>query len=584
MPMLTDRLRGLVERARGAGTPAAVAVLVAGMVIAAAMILVWAGDRIFAIDEWEYVVGRRGWDPETFLRPINGHLLALPLVIYKTFLAAFGGTSHLPLTLLSIALHLGVVALLYAIAARRLGPWWGLVPAFAILYLGSGWEVMLNTAAMQNQVGIIAGLGAFLSLDRLGRRGDALTALLLVCSLASFTIGLAFTVGVAAWILLERVPGSSWRRIWVFAAPLALYVVWFAWARQFHQDSASGSALVALGSGVVDQLSSIAGGITGLYRQASGTTGGGERSDALAFVIVGLVVWGAVSGPRPTPSQGAALVTLAAYLTLVALGLSEIRPPQSSRYIYMGSLLLMVVAAELWPRGVRLRPGWLAVAAVAAGLALMSNVAGIKGGGDFFEDESAYNRAELGALELARDEVDPSFVPEAVPFPAGADPPHQDLGFTAGAYFDAIDEFGSPADSEAELATEPAAARDEADRISAAALPISLTDAPEHVTGTTAPQVVNSANADVSEHGGCVLIDPQSDAAPAGVVLTVPDGDLTFGGSAKPPLVALGRFADDLPVELTPTGPSGSIVIPGDAATRPWHAGFQFTAPAKVCG
>ena len=50
-------------------------------------------------------------------------------------------------------------------------------------------------------------------------------------------------------------------------------------------------------------------------------------------------------------------------------------------------------------------------------------MAEIRTAGSFFEQESEYNRAELGALELARPVVDPNFVPETGPasrcFPTG---------------------------------------------------------------------------------------------------------------------------------------------------------------------
>jgi hypothetical protein len=559
--------------------PLATLVLLAGMAVCAGLILYWTRDRIFAIDEWEYFIGRRGWDLETLLRPINGHLLALPLAVYKVLLDVFGGTSHLPFTLLTVVLHLGVVAMLYLIARERLGAWGALVPAGLILFLGSGWEVMLNTAAMQNQFGIIAGLGALAVLDRRGRRGDPLAAVLLACSLASFTIGLAFAFAALVFILLDRVRWSR-SRLWVVAAPLLAYAVWFAWARKFHQGETSAGAVAALGSGVFDQLSAILEGLTGLFRKPPGVNGT-EGGDVLVFIFAGLIALRFARAPRPTPAQGAALAALAAYLVLVGLGLSEIRPPGASRYIYMGGVLVVLAGVELWPATVRLRWRWLAVGAAALLLALMANVAGMKGGADFIKDESAYNRAELGALDLARDQVNPAFVPEPTSL-GPEDPPHQDLVFNAAQYFAAVGDYGSPADSESELAAEPAGPRAQADKVSAAALAVAAEPGKPAGSGPP-PQNLGALNADVEEHGACLRVTPLVEDAPAAVTVEVPAGGVGYEAE-RPPKIAIGRFADDQPVAIPPTSRAGTLSIPADASSRPWRASFAFTGSGKVCG
>jgi hypothetical protein len=549
------------------------------MVVCAGLILYWTRDRIFAIDEWEYVVGRQGWDLETLLRPINGHLLALPLAVYKLMLDVFGGTSHLPFTLLTVLLHLGVVAMLYVIARERLGAWGALVPAGVILFLGSGWEVMMNTAAMQNQFGIIAGLGALALLDRQGRRGDPLTAVLLACSLASFTIGLAFAFAALVFIVLDR-GRWSWSRLWVVAAPLLLYAIWFVWARKFHQGETTAGAVAALGSGIFDQLTAILEGITGFFRKPPGV-GGTEAGGALVFILIGLIGLRFARAPRPTPEQGAALAALAAYLVLVGLGLSEIRPPQSSRYVYMGSVLVVLVGIELWPVTVRLRWRWLAAGAVALLLAAMANIAGMKGGGDFIRDESAYNRAELGVLDLARDSVNPAFIPE--PFAFGPqDPPHQDLVFSAATYFAAVDDYGSPADSEGEIAGEPAGPRALADRVSAAALGATIVPGKPEGSASEAPVPVGAATGETTEKGSCLKVSAE-DGAPATVTVEVPEAGLGYAAKS-PPKVTIGRFADGEPVPLSATGREGTLSIHPDAASRPWRATFQFAGSGKVCG
>jgi hypothetical protein len=451
-----------------------------------------------------------------------------------------------------------------------------------MLFLGSGWEVMISTAAMQNQFGIMAGLGALISLDRLGRRGDVLTAALLVVSLASFTIGLAFALAVATWILLERVPGSSLRRLWVAAVPVVIYAVWFAWARKYHQGETSSEAVAAIGSGIVDQLSAILGGLTGLGRNPPGAKGAFGRTDALAYVFIALIAWRLIRGPRLTPAQGAALVALAAYLVLIALGLSDIRQSNASRYVYMGGLLVLLVAVELWPVG-GLSRRWIPVAVVVAGVSIASNLASLHGGGEFIEQESAANRAELGALVLARDQVDPGFVPESGDFGTGDKPePIRDLIYPSSEIFAATDDLGSPADTEDEIATETPAARSEADRMSVAALGIAVTES-SGSSGDEAPAEVSSSNADIDEGGGCLEVKPE-ETGPAVVVVNPVDGRVSYSADAPPTLISVGRFADGEPIELQGGGEDGEIAIPADAAAREWRVSLVFAGSAKVCG
>ena len=64
---------------------------------------------------------RSHWDPEVLLRPTLGHLTAGGMILYNLAFSAFGAESHLPLTLITIALQCLVAGLLYAYCSRRLG-------------------------------------------------------------------------------------------------------------------------------------------------------------------------------------------------------------------------------------------------------------------------------------------------------------------------------------------------------------------------------------------------------------------------------------------------------------------------------
>jgi len=68
----------------------------------------------------------------------------------------------------------------------------------------------------------------------------------------------------------------------------------------------------------------------------------------------------------------------------------------------MGSVLALLLIAALC-EGLRVRRGWVLAAAALTAVSLAANIATLHTAGRFFRVESAYNRAELAALELVRD-------------------------------------------------------------------------------------------------------------------------------------------------------------------------------------
>src|SRR6186997_1258495 len=64
--------------------------LVAMMVVAGALFLYETRATATWFDEWEWVLGRRGDDVGTFLRPHNGHLSLVPIAIYRVLFATAG--------------------------------------------------------------------------------------------------------------------------------------------------------------------------------------------------------------------------------------------------------------------------------------------------------------------------------------------------------------------------------------------------------------------------------------------------------------------------------------------------------------
>ena len=92
----------------------------------------------------------------------------------------------------------------------------------------------------------------------------------------------------------------------------------------------------------------------------------------------------------------------------------------------------------------------------------------LKHGKNFFAEQTVITRSDTAAIEIARRTVDPEFQlnPEIAGTPTLID-------IFAGKYLTAIDEFGSPAYTTAELEAAPPVGRRQADIVLANALPLS---------------------------------------------------------------------------------------------------------------
>ena len=96
--------------------------------------------------------------------------------------------------------------------------------------------------------------------------------------------------------------------------------------------------------------------------------------------------------------------------------------------------------------------------------------------------------------------------PQPRPHPANSDFDYFDQ-VTAGPYLSASEKFGSPAYSQSELASAPESAREAADKVLAAALPVSLRPGgAQPPSGGAPPRVVGPPNARSSMQGSCVTV------------------------------------------------------------------------------
>lgn len=558
-------------------------VLALAFAVATVLILGWGKGQTFVNDEWNYLVVVRGWSLETLLTPQNGHLILVPLLVYKSLFATVGADSHVPYQLTTIVLHLTVASLFFCLVRSRLPLAVAVALTVFVTFFGAGWDTIMGAYEIPNLTGMASGLAMLLALERRTRGGDLAACALLAISLASFSVGIAFALGALFSIWLGG--RAQWRRAWVALGPAILYLTWFLWARKFDQSQVTAEAASSLFSGMADQLAAICAAIAGLFR-APGSADlptliqiRPEWGYPLALALGGLVSLHVRRAPRSIRFWAVAGI-LVAYLALVALGLSPARAPNASRYVYMGGVLTLLLVAELG-RDIRWSTVVGLVAAVFFGLSLMANVAELRAGGHLFAAEGDTNRATLAALELSRDRVDPNLPIED----EATTHSHPDMLFPAWAYFDAAHDFGSPAFSADQLLGAGAQAREAADQELVRAFAISADPLPAHGLNRAglAPKLLSASNGRVTESGACLTMVPEPGRT-ASFQLELSSGGLAYRTAPHADVeLTLGRFGEAPSTSLPPVFGSAEISVPSDASDVAWRAELRTRARIFAC-
>jgi hypothetical protein len=546
------------------------------LVLTAAVVLRETRDTTLWFDEWGWALDRRH---SSLLESHNGHFSLIPLLIYRALFATAGMTDYLPYRVLVVIGHLSVAALLFIYARRRIGPLAALLPTAVLLTLGPAWQNFLWPFQIAWLISLSAGLVALLALDRGDRRGDAVACAGLAVALASSGIGVAIAAGLVVDVVGRRRP------LWIVAAPLAMYALWWLGyqeteffahnvvvAPQFAADAASGAVATVVG------LTEAHFDANGVLADAGATLFWGRP---LLLVAVLLLIW-RLAALRPVPVRVLALLaSAAAFWLLGGLQRAQFGSPDSSRYLYVGALFVLLLAVEL-VRGVRAGRELAALAVVLTGVVVVANLGDLRAGGRYLRSQASLARADLGALELARGDVQPGY--DAVAFPGI---PFVELH--ADRYFAAARALGSPAYSPSQLAGASEQGRLAADVEIATIQGIAPKPSAARA-GTTPPQVDAVTGGRVRTGGGCVRFTPDATTL-AGTVpelqVTVPDSGLLMTAEGGPAGFSLRRFAATFPVEPTARlAPGGSSELrPGeDRASQPWHVRLKPEAGASACG
>lgn len=287
------------------------------------------GFYFYVVDEWVLFASRADPSLGAYLRPFNGHLIALPVLIYQIMLRLFGLGSYAPWLGLAAAAHVTCVVLLFEYARRRAGPLVGLGCAAILLFFSQGAEDLFWAFQIGFFGSLALGLVAILlAQDRpwTWRRSFAMSACLMAATAMS-GVGLVMTV---VFLALMRRP----KELLVLAPPVAMWALWWvSWSSGSPQ--APGGSVVAYGLAASRVIGEI----------LVSPTGPGA---AVVPMIALVALIGYLCGWRPTRWTIAGLAGLGVlYASIGFRGGWLPVMAEPSRYRYVGMALLLVAAAPL---------------------------------------------------------------------------------------------------------------------------------------------------------------------------------------------------------------------------------------------
>ena len=546
----------------------ALVALLAAMACAAVYLFLVTRHAGFYQDEWSFFYDRRGLSADDVFQPYVDNLAAIPILIYQAAIKAFGfGGAHLPIRLLWIGTVLGGSLLLFLYLRRRTLPWFAFFPSCLLLVFGAAWTDQATSLGLVRLSAVVAGLGALVALDSRSFRADLCASALLAVALVSHSAALPFVVGAATTVALRGVP-EVWRRAWIWAVPLMIYLAWLAWAHLTYPGAPIDLANVTQSPrALLDGNATVLAGIGGRYlTNDAGRIYALDHDPEIPITLL-LGGWIALLALRRRLPREAlvGLSTLVAYWLIVALVISPARQPTADRYLYVGAVLLAITLAPLLPRRSPPLIAWLAIAVTFVALSLAPNIRAISQSAENVEMTTDETRAGLTAIELARGTV-------AAGFSANAAVPEFQGGLylpsTAGAYLATVDRYGSPGLSEEELLQRDNDARSVADAVLVSALDLRLRAASGSSTDTSGPECWLRP----VEAGGVVT------AAPGTRIMVIPE-------TAAGVQVAAARFADTPTISLgqVDDGRPAVLTIPRDRGTRAWRLSLVGSATVRVC-
>lgn len=542
-------------------------VLLGAAMAASVFILLWLTRELtFLQDTWDLLINRRDPSVDSLLIPHNEHIVLIPAAIEQVILRVFGMSDATPEYVLQSLMLAAAAALLFVYVRRRVGDWLALFAAVLVLFLGPAWEVLLWPFEIGFSGSVLFGLGALLALDRDDRRGDLAACAFLSIGLGFSSVGIPFVAAAAVDVLLKR-RERGWGRAYVVVVPTALFVAWYLGWGSDAESHFSLRNVLASPRWVFDSAAIALANMLGFGE--SPNVGPVDPPWARPLFVGFVLLIGAYAylrRPRIPIGFWPIAAAAAANWFLTAFNAFPGRAPVSSRYQYMGAILILLLLASLFA-GARPTRRILAVAAAITALAISANVVYLKDGRDSLRVQSEYTRGDLAAIEIAQRTIEPDFQLGA----EIAGTPTL-VNVFAGEYLTAVDEYGSPAYTPAELTGAPDYARKQADIILSQALPLST---------------VTTLGAYRPGGGGenCVPL-PSGEAAKREVPLSPGRTRIELAPGPRAEF-SLRRFATGehpVPTEGAPGGSVTEVRVPRDAAPGfPWYLQVDASQPARVC-
>jgi hypothetical protein len=530
----------------------------AALALIAFAFLMWdERGNTFFFDEWTWIFTRYT-GLHSILTPYNQQMFIAPTAIYQLLFHTIGLRRYWVYRLLGTTAHVALACMAFIYVRRRVGAAAVLILA-PFLFLGNGWEDVIWPVDAGFPTALALAIGALLALDGRRRHRETLACALLVASLAFSELALVFALGIAVELTWQD---RSLRRAYVWAVPVALYGCWWL---GYYQPSNLGSGLTGMPDFAANMAAGAIGGLMGLDI---------NWGMPLILAAIGFAYFRFSRPGAFSPRAFALLVAACAYWLLVAFGRDA--DPNAPRYVYIGSLLLILIAAEAL-RGTRASPRALVLGLLVSVFALLGNLHAFKAATRELRTGSQIARADLGALDLARTFVPPTDVFDSQTMP----------GMTAGLYFAATDALGStPADSPAQILNEPEAAREHADSVLVNAGELPVGPGPAAIgPAATAPAVEAAIGGTVARHGACVTFTPAGTPNALRLELSTAGLQLHAAPGAAVPIYAQRFAADFGATQLTTLAGGKSLVIHrrADGFARPWSLQLSPSQPVAVC-
>ena len=494
--------------------PRAVRLLCVLLVAVGAFLMYVGRGETFFYDDWAYVVEKFGGGLRSLLLPHSEHFSLVPIAIYKVLFHLVGLNHYQVFRLVLVVFHLGVAALVYDLARRRIGAWPALVAAAAILCLFAAWQNLIWAFQMSFVGSVLGGLAAWALIDRDTRACDIAACLAVAFALSCSGLGLPFVPGIAVELLWRRQP----RRLWLVAGPFALYVLWYS---QYGVSMVTTASIVASPQWIMNMGAAGVGALIG--RDV-------DWGIPLSVVALTLAARRFVGGVRVSPRLVGAVLTALTFWILTGISRSLIQAPDESRYAYLSAVLVVIIALELAPaarfsgRAVGLGAVVVAVGAVMGWQTLHTNAVTLR-------SDSQTIAAQLGGLQVVADYAPATYAPNPALAP----------NITAGPYLHAARAMRSYAgDAPATLLHEPAVLQTDADLVLLQVLDPMPRPSTRQPSGPP-PRLDNVVAASVARSGSCVNLTPHGSTAL--VDATVPAGGMLLRDHGRTQMIAaLRRF------------------------------------------